>query len=160
MTHHMGVFEFARGLAMVVSAAESDQLPQPSRVEVAAYDKYATITLLTLTDLAAWARWAGIDVTTEEAREYLTGRWVLVHNAEGVRFEVPIRLTVSEYGVMAKPENYECSRCGAMFGHTGGFVLDEDRYDDHYSQQVAHHEAGDCTPVPPALQLVEAGEGS
>lgn len=137
-----------QGLAVVLAAARKNGLAEPMRVTVSEHDAAVDISMQDEDALFAWAAWAEAEVTNEEPRPYSgaaagSDEWVLHQRADGTIYDLPVRLSNVEFGVMAPADYFECKRCGASFGATAGFIR-RGEYDDNFEVEVASHQSGEC----------------
>lgn len=138
----MSTTDLAVATGLVFTDARRLDLPDPIDVRLCREDA-VLIHLETLADLAQWAQWAGATVTTTDPKPHVGEIWSIAHQAEGAISELAVHLVSVEVGVMTEPDTFECPRCDAKFGTTGGFVA-IGTYDDSFELEVARHQDGSC----------------
>lgn len=142
----MSTTDLVIATGLVFTDARRLDLPDPIGVAAAQHNPGGAtqIHLDSLADLAQWAQWAEATIEHSEPKHWDGDKWTVHHTAEGSIAELPIMLGVVEIGVMTERDTYDCPRCGAKLGTTGGFVA-MGTYDDTFEQQVARHQDGSCT---------------
>ncbi len=142
----MSTIDLTVSTGLVFADARRLDLPDPIGVAVAQHHPGGAtqIHLNSLADLAQWAQWAEATIEHTEPKHWHGDKWTVHHTAEGTIAELPVMLAVVEIGVMTQADHFDCSRCGAKLGTTGGFVA-LDTYDDTFERAVARHQDGACT---------------
>jgi hypothetical protein len=135
--------DFVVATGLVFTDARRLDLPDPVDVRIAR-DSRVLIHLETLADLAQWAQWAEAAVTHGDPTPHVGNIWAVAHQAEGAIAELRVHLAAIEIGVMTEPDTFDCSRCGAKVGTSGGFVA-MGAYDDTFEREVTRHQDGACT---------------
>lgn len=146
----MTTYLMTAGWASVAQSAIEHDLPEPIVVRIDSDG--VDVILGTIADLAQWAGWADATIAEGEPKPYgKRGEWIVHHEAVGTIHDLPVRLASVEFGRMAEPDHFECGKCGAAFGVSGGFVPDGTPADDHFEVEVARHQSGECARTVVAL---------